>query len=88
METLKDEAGKVDLFLNDGFPPSALPVLKIVAPLMRFGGVVITDNVGLFKTDYLGYLEYIRDPINGFQSALVGLNEGTEFSVKVSSRVN
>jgi predicted O-methyltransferase YrrM len=83
LETLKNETEPVDFFLNDGFPPSALPVLKIIAPLMRSGGIIITDNVGLFRAEYRGYVEYLRDPGNGFQSALLGLNEGTEFSVKV-----
>jgi predicted O-methyltransferase YrrM len=82
LETLKQETSSVDFFLNDGFPPAALPALKIIAPLMRPGGIVVTDNVGLFKADYRAYLEYIRDSRNGFQSALLGLNEGTEFSVK------
>jgi len=83
LDTLKNETGSVDFFLNDGFPPAALPVLKIVAPLLRAGGIVVTDNVGLFKADYGGYLDWIRNPKNGFRSALLGLNEGTEFSVRM-----
>ena len=82
-ETLLNIEAPVDMFLNDGFPPYALPVLKLVAPHIRPGGIVVTDNVGLYKAGYRKYLEYMRDPRNGFQSALLGLNEGTEFSVKV-----
>jgi predicted O-methyltransferase YrrM len=84
LETLKDIHGSIDFFLNDGFPSYALPVLKLVAPYMRIGSIVITDNVGLLKADYREYLEYLRNPINGFQSVLMGLNEGTEFSVKMA----
>jgi predicted O-methyltransferase YrrM len=85
LDTLKNESDSVDILLNDGFPPVALPVLRIVAPLMREGGVVLTDNVGLFKSDYREYLNYIRDPRNGFRSALLSLNEGTEFSVRLNA---
>jgi len=85
LDTLKNERDSVDMLLNDGFPPAALPVLKIAAPLMRLGGVVVTDNVGLLKADYREYLDYIRDPRNGFRSALLALNEGTEFSVRLNA---
>lgn len=87
LETLKDIKGPVDFFLNDGFPRYALPVLKMVVPHMRTGSVIVTDNVGLFKADYREYVEYLRNPNNGFQSVLMGLNEGTEFSIKVAGTV-
>ena len=87
LETLKDIKGPVDFFLNDGFPRHALPVLKMVVPHMRTGSVIVTDNVGLFKADYREYVEYLRNPNNGFQSVLMGLNEGTEFSIKVAGTV-
>ena len=87
LETLKGIKGPVDFFLNDGFPRYALPVLKMVVPHMRPGSVIVTDNVGLFKADYREYVEYLRNPRNGFQSALMGLNEGTEFSIKVAEVV-
>ena len=45
LETLKEIQGPVDFFLNDGFTRKLLPVLKIVAPHIRPGGVVVTDKV-------------------------------------------
>ena len=84
LDTLKDIKEPVDFFLNDGFPRYALPVLKMVVPHMRSGSVIVTDNVGLFKADYRKYVEYLRNPKNGFQSVLMSLNEGTEFSIKVA----
>ena len=59
----------------------------MVVPHMRSGSVIVTDNVGLFKADYREYVEYLRNPNNGFQSVLMGLNEGTEFSIKVAEAV-
>jgi hypothetical protein len=69
--------------LNDGFPPCALPVLELVAPKLRSGAVVLADNVGQFKADHAEYLEYVRNPANGFCSGLLQMNEGTELSVRV-----
>jgi len=81
-ETLRELDGPVDLFLNDGFPRAALDVLQLVAPRLRDGAVIVTDNVGLFPADYAGYLAWLRDPANGFLSAPLKMNEGTELSVR------
>lgn len=85
IETLKDISGPVDFLLNDGFPPSALPVLKLVAPYIRPGGVVVSDNVDPSKADHREYIDYLRKPENGFQSARLELNKRVEFSIKVSA---
>jgi len=85
-ETLRDLEGPIDFFLCDGFPRYQLSILKLVAPRLRTGGVVVTDRVDERDQVYRSYLEYLRDPGNGFQSTLIGLDrgtEGTEFSVKV-----
>lgn len=82
-ETLRDLDGPVDLLLCDGFPPGMLPVLQLVAPKLRGGGVVVADNVGAFWADHEEFLGWIRDPRNGFQSAMLSMNEGTELAVKV-----
>jgi predicted O-methyltransferase YrrM len=87
LDTLKDLREPVDFFLNDGFPPFALPVFKLVAPKMRAGAVVVSDNVGFLKAAYAEYLAYLHNPANGFQSVLMGLEEGTEFSVKMAGSV-
>jgi predicted O-methyltransferase YrrM len=84
LDTLRDLAGPVDFLLNDGFPPVALGVLKLVAPRLRPGAVVLTDNVGMFKADYAAYTAWVRDPANGFRSGAIGLKGGTEYSVRVA----
>ena len=83
LETLRDLDGPVDFLLNDGFPPYALEVLKLVAPKLRSSAVVFTDNVGMFKGDHVEYLAYLRDPSHGFCSASLALKEVCEFSVRV-----
>lgn len=84
LETLRDLEGPIDFMLNDGFPQYALPVLELVAPQLRPGAVVVADNVGAFKADHAEYLEYVRNPANGFCSGLLKLNEGTELSVRIA----
>ena len=69
--------------LCDGFPPAMLPVLRLVAPRMRTGGVVVSDNVGAFWADHRDFLGWVRDPANGFQSTMLAMNDGTELSVKL-----
>ena len=82
-ETLRDLGGPVDVALIDGWPggegPSlARQVMEIIAPQLRIGGIVINDNA---EPDYL---DYIRDPADGFRSMSLPLKGGTELSVKLS----
>jgi predicted O-methyltransferase YrrM len=83
-QTLRDLGGPVDFALIDGWPlddegPSlALQVIKMVAPKLRLGGYVMNDNA---EPDFL---DFIRDPQNGFLSVTLPLKKGTELSVKVA----
>jgi predicted O-methyltransferase YrrM len=81
-QTLRDLGGPVDFVLIDGWPLSegrslARQVIEIVAPQLRKGGYVMNDNA---EPDFL---EFIRDPGNGFLSVTLPLKGGTELSVKV-----
>ena len=80
--TLQDLGGPVDFALIDGWPTSSGPslareVIEIVAPQLRVGAYVINDNA---EPDFL---DFIRDPSNGFLSITLPLKGGTELSVKV-----
>jgi len=82
-ETLRDLGGPIDFMLIDGWPggegPSlARQVMAIVAPQIRIGGLVMNDNG---ESDYL---DYVRDPANGFRSLTLPIKGGTELSVKVA----
>jgi predicted O-methyltransferase YrrM len=82
-ETMRDLGGPIDFMLVDGWPggegPSlARQVMEIVAPQIRIGGMVMNDNG---EPDYL---EWVRDPANGFRSTTLPIKGGTELSVKVS----
>jgi predicted O-methyltransferase YrrM len=82
-QTLSDLGSPVDFVLIDGWPLSqerslAREVIEIVAPQLRIGGYVVNDNG---EPDFL---EFIRNPANGFISVNLPLKNGTELCVKVS----
>ncbi len=81
-ETLRDLGGPVDFVLIDGWPTGeprslARDVIEIVAPQLRVGGYVLNDNA---EPDFL---EYIRDPANGFISITLPIKRGTELALKI-----
>lgn len=81
-ETLWDLGGTVDFALIDGWPggegPSlARQIIETLAPQIRRGGYVLNDNA---EPDFL---EFIRDPKNGFVSMTLPIKRGTELALKV-----
>lgn len=80
--TLAENPHDIDLVLNDGFPMLALEIVKLLAPRMRPGSVVLTDDVGGFAANYREYVTWIRDRINGYDSTILPLKTGTEYSVR------
>jgi predicted O-methyltransferase YrrM len=83
-ETLKEIDGPVDFMLADIWIPMALPALKLVAPHMRSGAIVLADNTVQFARQYREYLRYVRDPANGFRSHSIPLKGGLEMSVRIA----
>ncbi|QOZ34834.1 O-methyltransferase [Bradyrhizobium sp. CCBAU 53421] len=82
-KTLRDLGGPVDFILIDGWPGEKGPtlarqVIEIVAPQLRVGGYVMNDNA---EADFL---EFVRDPKNGFVSITLPLKGGTELCLKVA----
>jgi predicted O-methyltransferase YrrM len=82
-ETLRDLGGDIDFALIDGWPieegPSlARQLIEIIAPQMQVGAIALNDNA---EPDFL---EWMRDPANGFRSMTLPLKGGTELSVKVA----
>jgi predicted O-methyltransferase YrrM len=81
--TLRDLGGPLDFILIDGWPVAngaslARQVIQITAPQLRIGGYVMNDNA---EPDFL---DYVRDPANGFLSITLPLKGGTELCVKVA----
>ncbi len=84
METLADPGGDIDLLLIDGSKDLYLPILKMLAPRLRQGGVVLADNVlsPFIKKTLAGYVAYMQDSRHGFVSVTVPFPDGFEYSVK------
>jgi predicted O-methyltransferase YrrM len=81
MATLADVEGPLDLVLLDGWKDIYIPLLQMLTPKLRRGGVVFADNVHVFKNSLRPYVEYVRDRRHGFVSTTLSAGSGLEFSV-------
>jgi len=84
LETLKDGIeGDVDLVLLDGAFSLYLPVLKLLEPYLRDGAFVIGENA--FEQTP-GYLEYVRNPQNGYLSLALPFQAGRGNEITIVTR--
>jgi predicted O-methyltransferase YrrM len=83
IETLREVPEPLDLILLDGWKDLYLPVLKLLAPRLRRGAVVLADNIFTFKKGLRPYVEYVQSGANGFESTTLRISDGFEFSVYV-----
>ena len=82
LQTLRDVGGAVDLLFLDGWKLMYPDVLKLLMPSLRQGAVVLADDVTLFPDDVASYLDFVRDPANGFVTVTLPLGDGIEYSVR------
>ncbi|BBX62600.1 hypothetical protein MSAS_17740 [Mycobacterium saskatchewanense] len=84
LDTLRGGVGgPVDLVLLDGAFSLYLPVLKLLEPQLSPGALVIGENA----VDESGpYLEYVRNPDNGYRTMSLPFNpgRGNELSVRTA----
>ena len=83
LQTLRDLGEPLDFFLMDGWPTGeavslARRAVEIVAPQLRVGALLLNDN------SEADYLEWVRDPRNGFLTLSLPFKRTFELSVKVS----
>ena len=84
LETLKDGIdGDVDVVLLDGAFSLYLPVLKLLEPHLRDGAFVIGDNA---VEQSPGYLDYVRNPQNGYLSLALPFHAGRGNELTVVTR--
>ena len=80
LETLLNVAGPVGLALLDGWKDLCLPVLKLIEPRLAAGALVVGDDTSFpSMTDYLNY---VRDPANGYVSVAFPVEDGMEISCR------
>ena len=83
IQTLQDTGGPIDLLFLDGWKELYLDVLQRVQGSLHRGSVVVADDVQLFPDLMASYLEYVRNPANGFISVTIPLGDGLEYSVRL-----
>jgi predicted O-methyltransferase YrrM len=84
LEALGGLDGPVDFLLLDIWTPLARPVLELVAPHLRAGAIVATDNTTKRRPEYGALLAYLGDPAHGFITQTLPFDGGFEISVKVA----
>ncbi len=82
-QTLNETGGPIDLLFLDGWKELYLEVLHLTSTSLRPGSVVLADDTELFPEDLASYLEFVRDPENGFASVNLLLGDGIEYSVRL-----
>ncbi|MGW0908634.1 O-methyltransferase [Streptomyces sp. NPDC002853] len=80
-DTLATVAGSADFVLLDGWKDLCLPVLRLLEPRLAPGTLVVADDVDL--EDLAPYLDYVRDPRNGYQSVTFPVEDGMEISCRL-----
>jgi predicted O-methyltransferase YrrM len=83
LSTLADLDGPVGLVLLDGWKELYLPVLKLLESRLPPGALVVADNTEM--ADTRPYLDYVRDPENGYVSVNFAARESD--SMEISCRV-
>jgi predicted O-methyltransferase YrrM len=81
-ETLRHIEGDVDFMLVDIWEV-ALPALERVAPSLRPGAIVITDNTAAHAEAYRDYFEFVNDPGNRLRTMTLPFDGGLELTVRV-----
>jgi predicted O-methyltransferase YrrM len=82
LETLAPhlDAG-VDFVLLDGWKELYVPVLQALEPHLAPGTLVVADDTEMDAVR--PYLEYVRDPANGYQSTSFPVEDGMELSCRL-----
>lgn len=71
----------MDFVLLDGWKELCLPVLSLLESRLAPGTLVVADDVDL--ADLQPYLDYVRDPRNGYQSVTFPVEDGMEISCRL-----
>jgi len=78
MTTLNDIGGPIDLVLLDGWKELCLPVLRTLESRLSAGALIVADDINLPSMS--GYLEYVRNPANGYVTIAFPVEDGMEIS--------
>jgi predicted O-methyltransferase YrrM len=83
MKTLANIDAPIDFLLLDGWKDVYVPVMKMLAPKMRSGAIVLADNIFTFKKTLRPYVSHMQDRSNGFDSVTLPIGSGMEYSLRL-----
>lgn len=83
LKTLENLETDLDFVLLDGWPDLVYPVFKLIEPKLKKGAVIVVDDVRGFQPSMQDYLDYVRDPSNGYLSATIKPHKALEFTIKI-----
>jgi predicted O-methyltransferase YrrM len=78
LQTLADLPGPIELVLLDGWKDLCLPVLRLLEPKLAPGALVAADDND--HASMADYLQYVREPGNGYVSVSFPIEDGVEIS--------
>jgi predicted O-methyltransferase YrrM len=76
--TLNDIPTPIGFVLLDGWKDLCLPVLRSLESRLAVGALIVADDINLPSLS--DYLEYVRDPANGYVSVAFPVGDGMEIS--------
>ena len=73
--------GEIDMVMLDGAFTLYLPILKLLEPHLKPGAVIVGENA---LEEASGYIDYVRDPANGYLSLPLPFDpgRGNEFTIR------
>ena len=81
-DTLTDVPAPIGLVLLDGWKDLCLPVLRLLESRLAAGALVVADDTTL--PSMREYLDYVRDPANGYVSVEFPVEDGMEISCRAA----
>ncbi|WP_342731830.1 class I SAM-dependent methyltransferase [Bradyrhizobium sp. B117] len=83
-ETLQaDLGGEIDMVMLDGAFTLYLPILKLLEPHLKPGALIVGENA--FE-EASGYIDYVRDPDNGYLSLSLPFDPGRGNELTIKTR--
>ena len=82
-QTLKVIDGPVDFVLMDVWTEMVLPALKLIAPQLRSGAIIVCDNTEQFRSNYADYFAFVADPKNRLRTTTLPYPNGLELTMRV-----
>jgi len=74
----KDIPGPIDFVLLDGWKDLCLPLLRSLESRLAIGALIAADDINLPSLS--GYLDYVRQPFDGYASVWFPIEDGMEIS--------